>query len=61
MIKGNSMIKMAEKELLNNGVFVKAILHPTVPEHQERLRICFHKFNSKEEVDLLLNVLNKMN
>jgi 8-amino-7-oxononanoate synthase len=39
--------------------FVKAILSPTVKEGSERLRICFHDFNTLKEVNLLIAILNK--
>ena len=50
--------KFLEKQLLSNNLFVKAILSPTVPKGQERLRICFHDYNSFEEVDQLIKILN---
>ena len=31
----------------------------TVPKGEERLRICFHEFNTKEDVDLLISKLNQ--
>jgi 8-amino-7-oxononanoate synthase len=61
MISGNSNAKKIEKEISEKGVFVKAILYPTIPKGQERLRICFHQYNSKEDVDLLLSILNRSN
>ena len=33
------------KELKNRNLAVKAILSPTVPKGQERIRICLHSFN----------------
>ena len=50
--------KFLEQQLLSNNLFVKAILSPTVPEGKERLRICFHDYNSFEEVDQLIKILN---
>ena len=61
MISGNSNAKKLEKEISEKGVFVKAILHPTIPKGQERLRICFHQYNSIEDVDLLLSIINRSN
>ena len=42
--------KFLEQQLLSDNLFVKAILSPTVPKGQERLRICFHDYNSYEEL-----------
>jgi 8-amino-7-oxononanoate synthase len=44
--------------LQQNGLAVKAILSPTVPEGAERLRICVHAFNTPEEIDRLKAVLS---
>lgn len=38
------------KQLQENNFAVKAILSPTVPEGKERIRICMHAFNTKEEI-----------
>lgn len=35
------------------GIFTKPILSPTVPKGKERIRICIHSFNTKEELDVL--------
>ncbi|HEU4495426.1 MAG TPA: hypothetical protein VFR70_00065 [Flavobacterium sp.] len=43
--------------MLKNGFDVKAILPPTVPEGQERLRFCLHSYNSKEEISKALELL----
>jgi 8-amino-7-oxononanoate synthase len=48
--------KMAEK-LQENGFAVKPILSPTVAEGSERIRICIHSFNSKQEIELLVDLL----
>ena len=53
--------KDIEKELLDNNFFVKAILSPTVKKGFERLRICFHDYNTLEEIDNLLKILNSKN
>jgi 8-amino-7-oxononanoate synthase len=51
--------KKLEKKMIENNLFVKAILAPTVSKGHERLRICFHEFNNKKQVDILLEILNK--
>ena len=59
--KDVQILKEVENALLKNGIAVKAILYPTVPKGTERLRICFHSFNSKEEIDLLITIINQTN
>jgi 8-amino-7-oxononanoate synthase len=54
IIADNLKAKALSDYLFNKGFFVKAILSPTVPEGTERLRICLHSFNTKEEIDQLL-------
>lgn len=57
IISGSKKAKLVSKKLIDKGFNVKAILSPTVPEGQERLRICLHSFNSKEEIGLLVKLL----
>jgi 8-amino-7-oxononanoate synthase len=54
----NNKAKALAKQLNDKGFFVKAILSPTVPAGMERLRICIHSFNTKEQVDLLLKEIS---
>lgn len=54
---GNSMVKSISKKLFIEGFNVKAILSPTVPEGEERLRFCLHSFNTKEEIGWVLQLL----
>lgn len=49
------------KKLIGQGIYTKPIFSPTVPTGEERIRLCFHSFNEKEEIDKLLNVLNDTN
>jgi len=58
VISGNSKVKNIEKVLQQKGYLVKAVVAPTVPQNKERLRICLHVFNSKEQVVLLLKELS---
>lgn len=57
IVSGNAEAKKLEKVMHENGLDVKAILSPTVPEGKERIRICFHAFNTKEEVQKLIKNL----
>ena len=49
--------KLKAEQLQNAGIAVKAILPPTVPAGSQRLRICIHAFNTKEEIDQLIALL----
>lgn len=57
IIKGNDNVKIIANKLMSQGFDVKAILHPTVPKNEERLRFCIHSFNTKTEIDALLQQL----
>jgi 8-amino-7-oxononanoate synthase len=58
IIPGNENVKSIAKQIQEKGFDVKAILSPTVPEGQERLRFCLHSFNSKEEISEVLQLLS---
>lgn len=57
IIPGNEKVKAIAKQLQENGFDVKAILAPTVPEGQERLRFCIHSYNTEEEMAQVLQLL----
>nr|WP_294935050.1 pyridoxal phosphate-dependent aminotransferase family protein [uncultured Flavobacterium sp.] len=59
IIPGNEKVKNIALQLQQKGFDVKAILSPTVPEGQERLRFCLHSYNSKEEISKVLQLLSK--
>jgi 8-amino-7-oxononanoate synthase len=47
----NNEDALQKAELLKQkGLFVKAILSPTVPQGKERLRVCLHSFNDVEKL-----------
>jgi len=50
IIPGNGRVKAVSEKLKENGFDVKAILSPTVPLGQERLRLCVHSFNTEDEI-----------
>ena len=58
IIPGNQNVKKIATQIQEKGFDVKAILSPTVPEGQERLRICLHSYNSKEEISEVLRLLS---
>ncbi len=57
IIPGNEKVKTIANQLQEKGFDVKAILSPTVPEGQERLRFCLHSFNTKDEISEVLHLL----
>lgn len=58
IIPGNQNVKSIANQIQEKGFDVKAILSPTVPEGQERLRFCLHSYNSKEEISEVLALLS---
>ena len=60
IIPGNEKVKSIAKVFQEKGFEVKAILSPTVPEGQERLRFCLHNFNSKDDINEVLVLLSKL-
>ncbi len=50
-------LQNAHQILLDNGILSSAIRSPTVKEGEERMRICVHAFNSRQEIDFLKDLL----
>jgi len=50
----NFKAKALAEHLAVKGFFVRAILSPSVPIGKERLRVCLHSFNTREQINLLL-------
>ena len=60
LIPSNRQALKTEQKLRKNGIWAKAILSPTVPIGQERIRICLHDFNTVDEVKKLIDCLNNI-
>jgi 8-amino-7-oxononanoate synthase len=58
-IQGNITCKAIAKQLISNNLDVRAILSPTVKEGKERLRICLHSFNKKNEIRKLVQIMSQ--
>lgn len=58
IISGNKAVQDLEENLAKQNLFVKSIKSPTVKEGEERIRVCLHSFNTKQEIDLLLELLS---
>jgi 8-amino-7-oxononanoate synthase len=61
VVGGNEKTKAIATALQNAGLQINAILHPTVTEGEERLRICLHAFNAKEEIDRIFTIIKDTN
>ncbi|MCY7359749.1 MAG: 8-amino-7-oxononanoate synthase [Rudanella sp.] len=57
LIKGNKACRAVAARAQGAGFDVRAILSPTVPVGQERIRICLHSFNAESEIAGLIDTL----
>ncbi len=57
IIPGNEAVKKLAHKIQAEGFDVKPIRSPTVPKGKERLRICLHSFNKKEDIKSLVKLL----
>ncbi len=55
----NFKTKALAAYLFNNGFFVRPIVAPTIPVGKERIRICLHSFNTREQIDQLIDRVKK--
>jgi 8-amino-7-oxononanoate synthase len=60
LIEGNENAINASKQLISKGLDVRAIKSPTVKAGAERLRICLHATNTKQELEQLAEVLRQI-
>ena len=60
VVGGNKKTKAVATALQSKGMDVRPILHPTVSEGTERIRICLHSYNTTEEISLLCNQLKAL-
>ncbi len=59
LFPGNHNVDIIESLFEKNDMFVKGIKSPTVKEGEERVRICLHAFNTKEEIKKLVKLINE--
>lgn len=57
VVKGNANVTDLEKLLVNKSFLVKGVKSPTVKEGSERIRLCLHSFNTKEEISNLISLI----
>jgi 8-amino-7-oxononanoate synthase len=60
ILPGNEKVKHLAKKLQEAGFDVRAILSPTVPEGQERLRFCLHSYNTHSQIQAVLQQLSQL-
>lgn len=60
IVPGNEKIKKIANSLQANGFDVRPIVAPTVAKGGERLRICLHTYNSKEEISGLVEHITEL-
>lgn len=59
IIGGNETTKQLAGDLITKGFDVRPVLSPTVARGSERLRICLHTHNTREEIDQLAQAILK--
>ena len=59
LVPGNRRVRQMADRLRQSGLDVRAILHPTVEQGAERLRVVLHSFNTEAELDSLVDLLDK--
>ena len=57
VVGDNTRCKQIAANLQQAGLEIRPILHPTVTMGMERLRVCLHSFNTREQVDVLFENL----
>ena len=60
IVPGNDKVKFIAKQMITSGFAIKPILSPTVKSGEERLRICLHSYNTKEEITNLIVTLSNL-
>ncbi|KGO89244.1 aminotransferase class I/II-fold pyridoxal phosphate-dependent enzyme [Flavobacterium suncheonense] len=60
IIPGNERVKTIAAALQEKSFDVKPILSPTVPEGQERLRFCLHRYNTTAEITAVLQEFSRL-
>jgi 8-amino-7-oxononanoate synthase len=58
--KTQNELKQIYKCLLENNITIKIIKSPTVPKGKERIRVCLHAFNTRDEILKFVEILSKI-
>ncbi len=59
ILPGNILVKRIASQLQKEGLDIRPILSPTVPKGWERLRICLHAYNTKNQISTALKLLKR--
>ena len=59
IVKDTQRLRNLSSLLQTQGLGIKPIYAPTVPKGEERLRICLHSYNTKEEINLLFQTISE--
>ncbi len=59
IVPGNTEVRELCAKIQEKDIDVRPILNPTVPKGKERIRVCLHSYNTKEEIDLLFETIAK--
>ncbi len=57
LITGNKLVKDISAFFRQAGFDVRPVLSPTVKRGEERIRVCLHSFNTKDEMDEFFKLL----
>jgi 8-amino-7-oxononanoate synthase len=57
LVSGNEKVRSVAAKCRESKFDLRAVLSPTVPEGQERLRVIIHAFNHPIEIDRLLEIV----
>jgi 8-amino-7-oxononanoate synthase len=55
--KSLEILKKCTEECKKENIKLLPIMSPTVQKGKERIRVCIHSFNTKEEMDKIINIL----
>jgi 8-amino-7-oxononanoate synthase len=59
LVGSNAGVDELEHQFAEKDIHVRPMKSPTVKPGSERVRICIHAFNTKSEIDLLVDTLNQ--
>ncbi len=59
IIPDNEKVKEIAGNVRKEGFDLRPIVYPTVPRGQERIRICLHNYNTLDQIQNLVGLLNR--